>query len=86
MSELPHEQKIITFVIHSLTRKAQGKNELSYLQLFFLRLGIAKYSRDKVLQDILNIVEPSANTENSELLNVRQKIILEIEKMGSSFV
>jgi len=49
-------------------------------------LGIAKYSRDKVLQDILNIVEPSANTENSELLNVRQKIILEIEKMGSSFV
>jgi len=43
-------------------------------------------NQENIFKNILNIVQPFANTKNPDLLRVRQKILLELGKLGSSFV
>jgi len=65
--------------------KASGKNPASYLRMLF-PYAFKNYSQDKVFKNVLKIIEPFAMTNNSDLLRVCQKIILELDKLGNSFI
>merc|ERR1711963_130446 len=71
--------------IRSLINKASGKKLEAYMHMLFPR-SVVSPLRYEILKNILKLIEPLGNTKNNELLHLKQKILLEISKLGPSFI
>jgi len=89
VEKLPDFQMKIARQLRSLVNKASGKNPIPYLHMLFPVLFKGLRQNDfieNVLKNILEILIPVINHKNPDMIRVRQKILLEIDKLGPSFI